>query len=152
MIAPELARLAEQAKNMANVSPKIRVHHHHLAPAVLPREEKGVKQLTATIKSFTNPFSDTDTINTDLFNLVTKVVMPERVKKDLCEQRKIGSQLLDFFVKDRIQSGKENLWSPMKKWKLLTRKNIGKILKVKAADKVLELQEDRSLFARKKVF
>ena len=78
--------------------------------------------------------------------------MPERVKKDLCEQRKIGSQLLDFFVKDRIQSGKENLWSPMKKWKLLTRKNIGKILKVKAADKVLELQEDRSLFARKKVF
>ena len=53
LIAPELARLAEQAKNMANVSPKIRVHHHHhLAPAVLAREEKGVKQLTATIEFY----------------------------------------------------------------------------------------------------
>ena len=122
LIAPELARLAEQAKNMANVSPKILVHHHHLAAAVLAREEKGVKQLTATIKSYTNPFSDTDTTNTDFLNLVTKVVMPERVKKDLCEQRKIGSQLLDSCVKDRIQSGKENLWSPMKNRKLLTLK------------------------------
>ena len=35
----------------------------------------------------------------------------------------------------------------MKKWKLLTWKNSSKILKVKAADKVVELQEDRSLFA-----
>ena len=107
---------------MANVFPKIRVRHHHLAAAVLARAEKGVKQLTATIKSYTNPFSDIDTTNTDLLNLVTKVVMPERVKKDLCEQRKIGSQLLDSCVKDRIQSGKENLWSPMKNRKLLTLK------------------------------
>ena len=52
LIAPELARLAEQAKNMADVSPKIRVHHHHLAAAVLAREEKGVKQLTATIEFY----------------------------------------------------------------------------------------------------
>ena len=34
-------------------------------------------------KRFTNPFSDT---HTDLFNLVTKVVMPETVKEDLCEE------------------------------------------------------------------
>ena len=130
-----------------SMSPKIRVHHHHLAAGVLACEEKGVKLLTATIKSFTNPFSDADTTNTNLFNLETKVVMPERLKKDLCEQCKMGSQLLDSLVKERIQSGKENLWLPMKKWKLLTWKNSSKILKVKAADKVVELQEDRSLFA-----
>ena len=36
----------------------------------------------------------------------------------------------------------------MKKRKLLKWKKSGKVLKVKAADKVAELQEDRSLFAR----
>ena len=53
-----------------------------------------------------------------------------------------------FFLIAPELAGKENLWSPMKKRKLLTWKNSGKILKVKAADKVVELQEDRSLFAR----
>ena len=59
LIAPELARLAEQAKKMAGLSSKTQGHHHNLTTAVLAREEKGVAQLTATIERFTNPFSDT---------------------------------------------------------------------------------------------
>ena len=145
LIAPELARLAEQAKKMAGVSSKTQGHHHNLTTAVLALEEKGVAQLTATIERFTNPFSDT---HTDLFNLVTKVVMPETVKEDLCEQSEIGRRLFDCFVKERVQSGKVNLWSPMKKRKLLTWKTSAKVVKVTAADKIVELQEDRSLFAR----
>lgn len=54
LIAPELANLAEQAKNMASVSSKIRVRHHSLSAAVLAREDKGVEQLTPTMKRFTN--------------------------------------------------------------------------------------------------
>ena len=140
LIAPELARLAEQAKKMAGVSSKTQGHHHNLTTAVLAREEKGVAQLTATIERFTNPFSD---IHTDLFNLVTKVVMPQTVKEDLCEQSEIGRRLFE-----RVQSGKVNLWSPMKKRNLLTWKTSAKVVKVTAADKIVELQEDRSLFAR----
>ena len=97
LIAPELARLAEQAKKMAGVSSKTQGHHHNLTVAVLAREEKGVAQLTATIERFTNPFPD---IHTDLFNLVTKVVMPQTVKEDLCEQSEIGRRLFDCFVKE----------------------------------------------------
>ena len=97
LIAPELARLAEQAKKMAGVSFKTQGHHHNLTTAVLAREEKGVAQLTATIEGFTNPFPD---IHTDLFNLVTKVVMPQTVKEDLCEQSEIGRRLFDCFVKE----------------------------------------------------
>ena len=63
---------------MAGVSSKTQGHHHNLTTAVLAHEEKGVAQLTATIERFTNPFSDT---HTNLFNLVTKVVMPETVRK-----------------------------------------------------------------------
>ena len=51
-------------------------------------------------------------------------------------------------MKERVQSGKVNLWSPMKKRKLLTWKTSAKVVKVTVADKIVELQEDRSLFAR----
>ena len=89
-IAPELTSLAEQAKNMAGVSSKPQGRYHNLTTAVLAREQKGVAQLTATIERFTNPFPDA---HTDLFNLMTKVFMPETVKKDLCKQSKIGMRL-----------------------------------------------------------
>ena len=73
--------------------------------------------MLTTIENFTNPFS----LETDqLFNLVTKVVVPDQVKKDLMEQTKIGQDLFGVFVKDRIQTGKVNIWEPMRKRKLQT--------------------------------
>ena len=81
----------------------------------------------------------------DLFNLVTKVVTPSKVKEDLLEQCEI---LFEKFVKDRIQSGEINLWSLMKKRKLQTWKTMGKKIKVSSNGQILELQEDRNLFAR----
>ena len=62
---------------MAGVSSKTQGDHQNLTTAVLAHEEKGVAQLTATIERFTNPFSDTQT---DLFNLVTKVVYDRNSK------------------------------------------------------------------------
>ena len=56
--------------------------------------------------------------------------------------------LFKTFLKDRILSQKVNLWSPIKKRKLLTWKDSGKVLKVSGMDQVKELQEDRSLLAR----
>ena len=79
------------------MSPKTQGLHHNLTTVVLAHEEKDVAQLTATIERFTNPFSDTQT---NLFNLVTKVVMPQTVEEDLCEQSEIGKRLFDCFVKE----------------------------------------------------
>ena len=120
---------------MAGLSSKTQGHHHNLTTAVLAHEEKDVAQ-TATIERFAHPFSDT---HTNLFNFVTKVVMPETVKEDLCEQSEIGRRLFECFVKERVQSGKVNLLSPMKKRKLLTWKTGAKVVKVTAADKIVEL-------------
>ena len=90
LIAPELARLAQQAKLMAGTSSKTQTSHHNLTTAVRLREEWNVQQLTASIQHFTNPFTVEDP---DLFNLVTKVRMPKKVKKDLCNQSVIGNKL-----------------------------------------------------------
>ena len=74
--------------------------------------------------------------------------MPEKVKEDLFNQRTIGQTLYTTLVKECIQSGKTNLWSPMKKRKLLTWKSNAKVMKVMTKEKEDEFREDRSLFAR----
>lgn len=145
LIAPELARLADQAKQMTGASYTSSMRHHNFTTAVRSRQEKNIEQLASCIMRFTNPFLEE---SNDLFNLVTKVVLPENVKEDLSKQSSIGSELFDKFVKDRIQTNKFSIWSPLKKRKLLTWKSTGKTVRVKADNKVIELKEDRSLFAR----
>ena len=74
--------------------------------------------------------------------------MPEKVKNDICKRGEIGKKLFETLVTDRIKTNKVNLWSPMKRRKLLTWKDSEKVLKLSCKDKVIELKEDRSLFAK----
>lgn len=83
----------------------------------MSREDKNVKALIETIETFTNPFADK---SSDLFNIVTKVVMLDNIKEEMYNQSVIRQTLVDTFVKDRIQSEKVNIWSTMKKRKLCT--------------------------------
>ena len=122
-----------------------RSRHHALTAAVFSHEEKSVEKLLTTMKSFTNPFEQESEA---LFNLVTKVMMPEKVKKDLCEQGIIGERLFQRFVEEWIKEQKVTLWDPMKKQKLSTWKTAGKKVKVRDENNTVELSEDRNLFAR----
>jgi len=80
LIAPELARLADQTKEMGGMSSKTQDRQHSLAASVAPREVKSIDQVLITMRNFTNPFKEE---GDELFNLVTKVVMPENVKNNL---------------------------------------------------------------------
>ena len=76
--------------------------------------------------------------------------MPEEIKLDLCAQRTEGDKLFRTFVMKHIQERRENLWSPRKKgefqtWTKATKKKNTEIVVNK---KILELREDRCLFAR----
>ena len=73
LIAPELARLAEEAQEMAGLSSKTPKRHHALSAATLTHQEKALEDLITTFRPFTNPFSEQ---SNDLLNLVTKVVVP----------------------------------------------------------------------------
>ena len=96
------------------------------------------------MESFKNPFTHE---SNKLFNLVTKAVVPKKVQKDLVGQSDIGQKLFDTFVRDRIQSGRINLWSTMKKQKLQTWKSMAKKIKLSYTGEAVELQEDRNFFA-----
>ena len=69
------------------------------------------------MENFTNPFVEQ---SEELFNLVTNVVKPTQVKKDMSEQSSIGAKLFETFAKERVQLGTIGLWSKMKKRKLQT--------------------------------
>ena len=109
------------------------------------REEKSVEKLLTTMESFTNPFEQESDV---VFNLVTKVLMPGKVKKDLCEQGIIGERLFQRFIEERIKEQKVTLWDPMKKQKPSIWKTAGKIAKVRDENNTVELSEVRNLFAR----
>jgi len=149
LIAPEMAKLAEEAKLMADLSREAPKRHHELSATVSALDNQKVQKLTETIRNFTNPFSDESSSgDNDLYNLVTKVVMSKEIKDDLCQQSEIGRTLFIQFVEERVRSGKVNLWSRMKKRKLLTWKDSSKVVKVKTKNETVELKEDRNLFAR----
>ena len=145
LISPELARLTTEAEQMAGVKFEIRSRHHGLLVPVLDRYERNICSLTTTFSNFSNPFEEE---LSDLFNLVTKSVVPEQVKEDLCKQADIGSKLFETFVAECIKNEDINLWAPSKKQKLATWKTAGKKVRITAGDQVVELREDRSLFAR----
>ena len=84
----------------------------------------------------------------DLMNIITKVVMPAEVQKDVCNQHEIGQKVYDTFVAKRINTSEINLWARMIKVKLKMWKSARQTVKHKLADQVVELKDDRSLFAR----
>ena len=79
---------------------------------------------------------------------MTKVHMPLKVKKDLCDQSVIGNRLLRTFVKERRQTAEKSIWDVVKKRKLLSWKTTWKTVRVAANNKIIELKEDRCFFAR----
>ena len=74
--------------------------------------------------------------------------MSEEIKNDFCQQSETGRKLFNTFVDERLKTGKFNFWLTMRKMKLKTWKSSCKIIKMKTAVKVVELKENRSLFAR----
>ena len=51
LIAPELARLSEEAKLLAGMSSPTQMHHHGLSSSVLTRQEKNIKNYSRIHKS-----------------------------------------------------------------------------------------------------
>jgi hypothetical protein len=86
--------------------------HHGISGSVLQCQKGNLHEFTATIRSITYKFTDH---GVGLFYLVTKSVIPEEVKDDLCRQTGIGRLFSTFASSDSIKHGEINLWAPMNK-------------------------------------
>ena len=71
LIAPELARLAVDAKEMAETTPvKEGTHQHTLSASVISCKEKDIEQLVTAMENFFKLFIEQ---SNNLFNFVKKV-------------------------------------------------------------------------------
>jgi len=86
--------------------------------------------------------------NEDLSNIITKVVMPAQIQKDVCSRDDIGQQEYARFVQERINTNEVSVWARMKKVQLKMWKSARKSVKHKLDDQVVEIKDNRSLFAR----
>ena len=143
LVAPELARLSSEVESSCGVKETTRSRHHQLDPAVRKRHEDRINSLRPVIEE-NNPF---DFEGTELLNMVTKSVMPTEVTQDILAQDNVGEKAYVDFVSERL-TGDKNMWDKMTKVKLKTWNSPAKVVQTKIADKVVELKENRSLFAR----
>ena len=121
------------------------IYHHALSAAMVYSQENSIEALTTTTERFTNPFAEE---RLDLFNRVTKTVMPDKLKSDLCTGSTIGEQLFEEFVTNRITSAKVNIRATMETRKLQTWNTRVKRVKLNTGDKVVEIKEGRKPFTR----
>ena len=83
----------------------------------------------------------------DIYNIVTKSVLPTTAKNEILSHFDIGQELYSNFLKERIH-GEMPIWSPLKKLNIGSFKSIEKRLTTKLEGKVIEMREDKSLLRR----
>jgi len=143
LIAPEMARLSSEAETMVGFDERSTRHHHQLSNVVTERHERMVRQLRSVLED-NSPFKHEGIY---LVNIVNKAVLPEHVRNDILRQQEVGKEAFNSFVRERI-IGTTSLWEHMTKVKLYKWTSPGKTIKARVGNRVLELKENRSLFAR----
>ena len=101
LIAPELARLAEEATNMAVSHGNIRQQHHEFSKSE-EWQEKQADQLKNVILAYHDPFTFD---GEDLMSLINHTVMPDRVVHAMCNLGTADNDAYKAFVQDRITNG-----------------------------------------------
>ena len=84
----------------------------------------------------------------NLVNFLTKVVMPEDIKNNVCNLGEIGAKEYEKFVEERINSDNIPIFSKMTKMKLKLWTAMRKKTTHTIDGKVMELKDDRNMFAR----
>lgn len=105
LTVPVLSRLAAEANTMASSPTAARKYHHDLSIAVWTRQEENILKLKNVIASSMNPMTGECE---DLTNIITNVVMPNQVQKDVCNQDETGQLKYITFVKERINDNEVN--------------------------------------------
>ena len=79
---------------MTRDSSKARKRRHELSRAILKMQTKNAQKLVSIVEGFINPFSYQEN---DIIYLVTKAVMLEKIKQDIC-LIKVGVSKMETFI------------------------------------------------------
>lgn len=105
---------------MLGVTQFLRSSHHHMTDSKVSRQEKYISDLKKVLLN-SNPFTIAKYENgteLKLFNLTTKVILPDNIAESLIETEYRGEKAYILFVEEWI-CGKKYLWEKMSKVKVL---------------------------------
>ena len=104
--------MTKEDKEITRDSEAARKRHHELTQAMLKRQIKNAQKIVSTIEGFINPFSYQEN---DIINLVTKAVMLEKIKQNICLIEEAGVTKMETFIQERIKTEQGNIWATMQK-------------------------------------
>ena len=82
-----------------------------------------------------------------VYSIISKAILTSDILDNVLEHEEIGKTLYTDFIEQRLR-GEKSVWEPMQKCNLETFKSMNKIVKTKVQEKVVELQEEKSLISR----
>ena len=121
---------------MTRDSEAARKCHQELSQTILKRQTKNAQKLVSTIEVFINPFSYQENY---IKNLVTKAVMLEKIKQDICLFEEVGVAKMEIFIQEHIKTEQVNIWATMQKVRLQTWSVSLENVHVAISNNVLEL-------------
>ena len=80
---------------------------------------KNARKLTDVFREHGDPFMAPEDED-DIYNLLTKEVMDEKVSKDILERDEIGQRMFVEFAIERLTEGRLCVWDKMTKKKFKT--------------------------------
>lgn len=146
LTTPETTRLVQEASSLLNIAHTVKNHHHDLRTSVSNRHSKNVEKVYEYLSEGCNPF---DYNGSELINVVSRSVFPEKTKVDVVRVSSIGEKAYAQFVNDRLTDKSiQSIWTPITKINLHLCKKNKKKMRVKINDIVTELKEDTSFLSK----
>jgi hypothetical protein len=145
LIAPEVSRLAKEAKDLIGMTEYAHLHHHQLTASKSNRQMCDVTTVFNAVVNSTDPMTYD---GNDLINISTKAVFSEDIKNDATRMSALGKELYASFKTERIESDHTYFWARIKQVKLKLCKTALKKVHTKVGDTIVQLKADRSLFTR----
>ena len=135
--------LSTEFCNRNGISSSKRKHHYQLDGSTQERIKTNFDKLLVSMEMFEVSFEQSENV----FNVVSKRVLPVEESKEFLNHAEIGEKLYQKFVKERIQ-GDSSVWDPMKRNNLKTFKDNSKSIKTKVGEKMIEIKEEKNLMSR----
>ena len=109
------------------------------------REEAAICRIKQCMEGFINPFAYD---SKDLVHIVSGVVVPDAIAKDIQSASEKGELCFKEFCQDRLLSDKKGFHDAIKNPKLKSFSDVGKVAKTKSGGKETVLKSERNLMAR----
>ena len=108
---------------------------------------KNARKLTDVFREHGDPFMAPEDED-EIYNLLTKEVMTEKVSKDILELDEIGQRMFVEFATERLTEGRLCVWDKMTKKKLKSFKTSNATVEINAGGKLVKFKEERGLLQR----